>query len=117
MLGLIVVLVSYLLANVSSFFIQIYPYGTNLPEAIYNSFLSNIQTYSLYFAGLGLFNIIASYLMTFCWYIASERIVNRIKMEYMKTLLLKKDLGFYRVLDVGHLMDNLSSSCSRIMEG
>ncbi|XP_046390861.1 ATP-dependent translocase ABCB1-like isoform X2 [Ischnura elegans] len=79
-------------------------------------FMAYMTTFSLYYLFIGIGVLIASYIQTYCWELASERQVNHLRRLFFAQVL-RQDIGWFDKNQSGDLSAKLSDDLERIREG
>ncbi|XP_060833712.1 ATP-dependent translocase ABCB1-like isoform X4 [Rhopalosiphum padi] len=82
------------------------------PEEFYNY----MTKYSLYYIYIGCTVLFAAFIQTFCWEIACERQVYRLR-KALYSQMLRQEISWYDLSDDGNLTTKLSDDLERIREG
>ncbi|KAF7245881.1 Multidrug resistance protein 1, partial [Varanus komodoensis] len=72
--------------------------------------------YAYYYTGLGFAVLLAAYVHIACWTLAAGRQIKRIR-QYFFHAIMRQDIGWFDVNDVGELNTRLTDDVSKINEG
>ncbi|XP_071446041.1 ATP-dependent translocase ABCB1-like [Hetaerina americana] len=79
-------------------------------------FMAYMTRFSLYYFYIGIGVLIASYVQTFCWEMASERQVHHLRSLFFSQVL-RQNIGWFDMNQSGDLSTKLSDDLERIREG
>lgn len=88
----------------------------DVAKALTNALLSTMQTYAIYFIGIGVGVLILGYGQVTCWMIASERQTHRIRKQCYSNIL-RQDVGWFDVQESGELNSRITNDISKIHDG
>uniref|UniRef100_A0A4W2DG11 ATP binding cassette subfamily B member 1 n=1 Tax=Bos indicus x Bos taurus TaxID=30522 RepID=A0A4W2DG11_BOBOX len=75
-----------------------------------------MTTYAYYYSGIGAGVLIAAYIQVSFWCLAAGRQVHRIRKQFFHAIM-KQEIGWFDVHDVGELNTRLTDDVSKINEG
>ncbi|XP_044802489.1 ATP-dependent translocase ABCB1 isoform X2 [Bubalus bubalis] len=75
-----------------------------------------MTTYAYYYCGIGAGVLIAAYIQVSFWCLAAGRQVHRIRKQFFHAIM-KQEIGWFDVHDVGELNTRLTDDVSKINEG
>ncbi|KAH0627478.1 hypothetical protein JD844_003227 [Phrynosoma platyrhinos] len=75
-----------------------------------------VQRYAYYYSGIGAAVLIAAYVHIACWTLAAGRQVKRIRLHFFHAII-RQEIGWFDVNDVGELNTRLIDDVSKINEG
>ncbi|XP_044280567.1 ATP-dependent translocase ABCB1 [Varanus komodoensis] len=93
--------------------------GISQPDNVSQITLSlqeNMTRYAYYYTGLGFAVLLAAYVHIACWTLAAGRQIKRIR-QYFFHAIMRQDIGWFDVNDVGELNTRLTDDVSKINEG
>nr|XP_060638307.1 ATP-dependent translocase ABCB1 [Anolis sagrei ordinatus] len=76
----------------------------------------NMTRYAYYYSGIGAGVLVAAYIEIACWTLAAGRQVRRIRLRFFHAVL-RQEIGWFDVNDVGELNTRLIDDVSKINEG
>lgn len=82
------------------------------PEKFYNY----MTMFSLYYLYIGCTVLIAAFIQTFCWEIACERQIHRLRKVFY-CQILRQEISWYDLSDGGDLTTKLSNDLEKVREG
>lgn len=89
-----------------------YSYGVLSPEEFHNY----MTKYSLYYLYIGCVVLLAALIQTFCWEIACERQIHRLRKVFYSQIL-RQEISWYDLSDDGDLITKLSDDLERVRDG
>nr|AJG01604.1 ATP-binding cassette sub-family B MDR/TAP member 1 [Dreissena polymorpha] len=87
-----------------------------IQSSIDNDLLEVMQTYALYFIGIGCGVVVFGYLQVMLWMVASERQTHRIRTMFYSNIL-RQNIGWFDVNESTELNSRLTSDISKIHDG
>nr|XP_020023497.1 multidrug resistance protein 1 isoform X4 [Castor canadensis] len=102
--------------------------GSNFPPNITNqsnvmdtlAFINKLEeemtTYAYYYTGIGAGVLVAAYIQVSFWCLAAGRQISKIRKEFFHAIM-KQEIGWFDVHDVGELNTRLTDDVSKINEG
>ncbi|XP_010614446.1 ATP-dependent translocase ABCB1 [Fukomys damarensis] len=83
---------------------------------IYNRLEEQMTTYAYYYSGIGAGVLIAAYIQVSFWCLAAGRQTHRIRKQFFHAIM-KQEIGWFDVHDVGELNTRLIDDVSKVNEG
>ncbi|XP_042540423.1 ATP-dependent translocase ABCB1 [Dipodomys spectabilis] len=101
--------------------------GSSLPNATQSNVYLNktdilekleqdMTKYAYYYTGIGAGVLVAAYIQVSFWCLAAGRQINKIRKEFFHAIM-KQEIGWFDVHDVGELNTRLTDDVSKINEG
>ncbi|KAM4874401.1 ATP-dependent translocase ABCB1 isoform 2-T2 [Thomomys bottae] len=100
--------------------------GTDLPPDFNESYFNKTEIlekleqdmtkYAYYYTGIGAGVLVAAYIQVSFWCLAAGRQINKIRKEFFHSIM-KQEIGWFDVHDVGELNTRLTDDVSKINEG
>nr|XP_020843129.1 multidrug resistance protein 1 isoform X2 [Phascolarctos cinereus] len=85
-------------------------------ENVFENLEAEMTTYALYYTGLGFGVLVASYVQVAGWTLAAGRQVKKIRQNFFHSIM-RQEIGWFDVHDVGELNTRLSDDVSKINDG
>ncbi|XP_013371477.1 PREDICTED: multidrug resistance protein 1-like [Chinchilla lanigera] len=83
---------------------------------IFRHLEEEMTTYAYYYTGIGAGVLIAAYIQVSFWCLAAGRQIHKIRRKFFHAIM-KQEIGWYDVHDVGELNTRLTDDISKINEG
>ncbi|XP_012934162.1 multidrug resistance protein 1 isoform X2 [Heterocephalus glaber] len=83
---------------------------------IFRQLEEDMTTYAYYYTGIGAGVLIAAYIQVSFWCLAAGRQIHKIRKQFFHAIM-KQEVGWYDVHDVGELNTRLTDDVSKINEG
>ncbi|XP_058534307.1 ATP-dependent translocase ABCB1 isoform X1 [Ochotona princeps] len=83
---------------------------------IYAELEKNMTRYAYYYTGIGAGVLIAAYIQISFWGLAAGRQINKIRKQFFHAIM-RQEIGWFDVHDVGELNTRLTDDVSKINEG
>ncbi|CAI5440354.1 unnamed protein product [Caenorhabditis angaria] len=89
---------------------------TGLPEISQEEFNSQVSIYCIYYLFLGVVMFITSYIQIACFESYAERIVHKLRQNYLKSIL-RQQIEWFDKQQTGNLTARLTDDLERVREG
>ncbi|KAM4874400.1 ATP-dependent translocase ABCB1 isoform 1-T1 [Thomomys bottae] len=83
---------------------------------IFNKLEEDMTMYAYYYTGIGAGVLVAAYIQVSFWCLAAGRQINKIRKEFFHAIM-KQEIGWFDVHDVGELNTRLTDDVSKINDG
>uniref|UniRef100_A0A914M010 ABC-type xenobiotic transporter n=1 Tax=Meloidogyne incognita TaxID=6306 RepID=A0A914M010_MELIC len=90
--------------------------NSTIPPLSSEEFKHQIFIYSMYYLFLGFVMFITSYIQIACWEAVAERLVHRLRQNYLRAIL-RQDIAWFDTVQTGNLTARLSDDLERVREG
>ncbi|XP_058153055.1 ATP-dependent translocase ABCB1 isoform X2 [Dasypus novemcinctus] len=81
-----------------------------------NNLEADMTTYAYYYSGIGAGVLVAAYIQVSFWCLAAGRQINKIRKQFFHAIM-RQEIGWFDVHDVGELNTRLTDDVSKINEG
>lgn len=85
-------------------------------QSIVGDFNAKFNSYTLYYAMLGVVTIVISYIQLVCWNLSSYRQCQRIRVTFFRSIL-RQEVGWFDTHEVAELNTRLADDVMKIQEG
>ncbi|XP_014731144.1 PREDICTED: multidrug resistance protein 1-like isoform X2 [Sturnus vulgaris] len=89
---------------------------TNITSEIFNNLEENMTRYAYYYSGIAAAVLLAAYVQTSFWTLAAGRQIKKIRENFFHAIM-RQEIGWFDVNDVGELNTRLLDDVSKINEG
>uniref|UniRef100_A0A7E4VKT7 p-glycoprotein n=1 Tax=Panagrellus redivivus TaxID=6233 RepID=A0A7E4VKT7_PANRE len=87
-----------------------------VPPITQEEFTSEVTRFSLYYLGLGVLMFLTSYIQIACWESVAERMVNKLRNNYLLSIL-RQEIAWFDTKQTGNLTARLTDDLERVREG